>query len=179
MPDEKTGHTCVINDAGNCYTCGERGEYFRVIEPPFDARAFGCERMPACSRLSAEDCGHHGHTDTKPFCDAPICGCVCHNRGRLKAMPSGHNEALTGPEASRRAKAQILPPPVPEGETVSSEADVIRVWSLDDDPLMPLSHCQRCHAPEGPMSYVAVGNRIVPVCCYVTEAFMKATGQLL
>lgn len=91
-----------------------------------------------------------------------------------RTMPTtSHNPALTGANASRQAKAQILPPPVPDGETVSSEADVIRVWSLPD------THCEDCHAlANDKMSWVAVGNRLIPVCCTVTENFKRATGQI-
>lgn len=115
---EKKTHTCVINDAGNCYTCGERAPYFRVIEPPV-----------------------------------------------------GHNSAVASLEASRRAKAQILPPPVPEGATVNDEIDIIRVWGLPDE------HCQECHNPARLSSVVAVGQRIIKVCCTVTHNFKEATGQ--
>jgi hypothetical protein len=50
----------------------------------FDARKFGCLKMPACSYQDADTCGHHGRIDTKPLCDAPICDCICHKNAAIR-----------------------------------------------------------------------------------------------
>lgn len=74
-------------------------------------------------------------------------------------------------EAKRRAKATVLPPEPPLGQTVSNEREVISAFDLPDE------HCEVCH--EGTSkSCVAVGNRLIEVCCAVTDNF-KAKQRVL
>jgi ArsR family metal-binding transcriptional regulator len=75
---------------------------------------------------------------------------------------SGHSDLTTN--GYRRRVKGTMPLHDADVPSVHNEAEVIAAFNLPD------THCQDCHE-SGHMSCVLVGERLIDVCCYVTENY--------